>query len=159
MLISDLSSDVCSSELRGDDLEIDVGLQTDAAELLDVADASDADDQRRDHDRHDDHLDQADEDLPGRRQDVGDQPFARFGRNAMQHTADDDAECQRDENLPGETETGHAHRGLPCVDQRSEEHTSELQSLMRISYAVFCLKKKINKNNRSITHIYKSRTN
>src|SRR3546814_2172769 len=27
--------------------------------------------------------------------------------------------------------------------QRSEEHTSELQSLMRISYAVFCLKKKI----------------
>src|SRR3546814_20042040 len=32
-------------------------------------------------------------------------------------------------------------------DQRSEEHTSELQSLMRISYAVFCLKKK---NTRSI---------
>src|SRR3546814_9418497 len=28
------------------------------------------------------------------------------------------------------------------VDHRSEEHTSELQSLMRISYAVFCLKKK-----------------
>src|SRR3546814_5418607 len=28
-------------------------------------------------------------------------------------------------------------------DARSEEHTSELQSLMRISYAVFCLKKKI----------------
>src|SRR3546814_6058901 len=30
-------------------------------------------------------------------------------------------------------------------DERSEEHTSELQSLMRISYAVFCLNKKINK--------------
>src|SRR3546814_8457527 len=30
---------------------------------------------------------------------------------------------------------------------RSEEHTSELQSLMRISYAVFCLKKKNNTNN------------
>src|SRR3546814_9143446 len=29
-------------------------------------------------------------------------------------------------------------------DHRSEEHTSELQSLMRISYAVFCLKKKKN---------------
>src|SRR3546814_8605694 len=28
------------------------------------------------------------------------------------------------------------------MEQRSEEHTSELQSLMRISYAVFCLKKK-----------------
>src|SRR3546814_9500025 len=31
------------------------------------------------------------------------------------------------------------------LDMRSEEHTSELQSLMRISYAVFCLKKKMNK--------------
>src|SRR3546814_8270162 len=31
---------------------------------------------------------------------------------------------------------------LICVAARSEEHTSELQSLMRISYAVFCLKKK-----------------
>src|SRR3546814_7973164 len=30
------------------------------------------------------------------------------------------------------------------MDERSEEHTSELQSLMRISYAVFCLKKKKN---------------
>src|SRR3546814_10023690 len=37
------------------------------------------------------------------------------------------------------------HYSLP----RSEEHTSELQSLMRISYAVFCLKKK-KKNNNSI---------
>src|SRR3546814_3077001 len=35
-----------------------------------------------------------------------------------------------------------AQAGLPRPD-RSEEHTSELQSLMRISYAVFCLKKKI----------------
>src|SRR3546814_5081475 len=32
------------------------------------------------------------------------------------------------------------------VTERSEEHTSELQSLMRISYAVFCLKKKRQKN-------------
>src|SRR3546814_10412050 len=30
----------------------------------------------------------------------------------------------------------------PKIDERSEEHTSELQSLMRISYAVFCLKTK-----------------
>src|SRR3546814_6098808 len=34
----------------------------------------------------------------------------------------------------------------PC--NRSEEHTSELQSLMRISYAVFCLKKKKNTHNK-----------
>src|SRR3546814_9155240 len=33
-------------------------------------------------------------------------------------------------------------RATPCAPSRSEEHTSELQSLMRISYAVFCLKKK-----------------
>src|SRR3546814_10781169 len=32
--------------------------------------------------------------------------------------------------------------GNSDIDMRSEEHTSELQSLMRISYAVFCLKKK-----------------
>src|SRR3546814_1955031 len=35
----------------------------------------------------------------------------------------------------------HWHRHPPLV-HRSEEHTSELQSLMRISYTVFCLKKK-----------------
>src|SRR3546814_6071052 len=39
---------------------------------------------------------------------------------------------------------------LQCEFERSEEHTSELQSLMRISYAVFCLKKKnINKSTRT----------
>src|SRR3546814_4563477 len=36
----------------------------------------------------------------------------------------------------------HAHLAALAVGERSEEHTSELQSLMRISYAVFCLKKK-----------------
>src|SRR3546814_8601786 len=35
-------------------------------------------------------------------------------------------------------------RGMILLVNRSEEHTSELQSLMRISYAVFCLKKKNN---------------
>src|SRR3546814_8913740 len=38
------------------------------------------------------------------------------------------------------------------IEERSEEHTSELQSLMRISYAVFCLKKKLVKN-RQLLHI------
>src|SRR3546814_5423900 len=37
---------------------------------------------------------------------------------------------------------------LTTVDGRSEEHTSELQSLMRISYAVFCLKQKTICNNK-----------
>src|SRR3546814_3636058 len=36
------------------------------------------------------------------------------------------------------------------LDVRSEEHTSELQSLMRISYAVFCLKKKKKQPNKTI---------
>src|SRR3546814_9955260 len=36
--------------------------------------------------------------------------------------------------------------GVTVAKARSEEHTSELQSLMRISYAVFCLKKKKHKN-------------
>src|SRR3546814_3618890 len=36
----------------------------------------------------------------------------------------------------------HPLPASPCLRRRSEEHTSELQSLMRISYAVFCLKKK-----------------
>src|SRR3546814_5051493 len=49
------------------------------------------------------------------------------------------------------TDSGHC--------RRSEEHTSELQSLMRISYAVFCLKKKtqeknIDNNNNHIQHTY-----
>src|SRR3546814_9001511 len=48
---------------------------------------------------------------------------------------------------------GSQHTRLPVFDgsidnlKRSEEHTSELQSLMRISYAVFCLKKKQKQHN------------
>src|SRR3546814_2570243 len=41
---------------------------------------------------------------------------------------------------PARTRRAGRRRGPRCA--RSEEHTSELQSLMRISYAVFCLKKK-----------------
>src|SRR3546814_3745350 len=44
-----------------------------------------------------------------------------------------------------------AHSG-----HRSEEHTSELQSLMRISYAVFCLKKKTHNTNRNKNKIEQS---
>src|SRR3546814_6120596 len=60
---------------------------------------------------------------------------------------------QREREMLGIGEEGGKRYswGYPsCPDleqhKRSEEHTSELQSLMRISYAVFCLKKK-NKNN------------
>src|SRR3546814_6015689 len=40
---------------------------------------------------------------------------------------------------------------------RSEEHTSELQSLMRISYAVFCLKKKNKQENKENRYVNKKR--
>src|SRR3546814_7961626 len=57
---------------------------------------------------------------------------------------------------------GEGHRPVDRLDEhepqrvhvgatRSEEHTSELQSLMRISYAVFCLKKKKKQENRMVT--------
>src|SRR3546814_3910769 len=52
----------------------------------------------------------------------------------------------RQENIWVTDIAGVVHEGRT---ERSEEHTSELQSLMRISYAVFCLKKKITKR---ITH-------
>src|SRR3546814_5567459 len=45
-------------------------------------------------------------------------------------------------NGAGKTSTLRSIMGLIDRKGRSEEHTSELQSLMRISYAVFCLKKK-----------------
>src|SRR3546814_9220232 len=42
---------------------------------------------------------------------------------------------------------------------RSEEHTSELQSLMRISYAVFCLKKKTLESHSQLQSVHKLQTN
>src|SRR3546814_5802253 len=44
--------------------------------------------------------------------------------------------------VPPVENAGHVAKRKERARQRSEEHTSELQSLMRISYAVFCLKKK-----------------
>src|SRR3546814_1689550 len=58
----------------------------------------------------------------------------------------------------GWTSPGSSYRGpfVPCGFtrrfSRSEEHTSELQSLMRISYAVFCLKKKKTRYNQTLVH-------
>src|SRR3546814_10256991 len=48
----------------------------------------------------------------------------------------------RHPRIPDRIVAGAGHGGGDRVRRRSEEHTSELQSLMRISYAVFCLKKK-----------------
>src|SRR3546814_4364716 len=62
----------------------------------------------------------------------------------------------------GDGGRAHALPAAPAQAQgaaravRSEEHTSELQSLMRISYAVFCLKKKTTKHDKHYTHHNKS---
>src|SRR3546814_3986689 len=61
----------------------------------------------------------------------------------------DRADHADDPEIEFEREGGSKHAEI-----RSEEHTSELQSLMRISYAVFCLKKKtIKRRNRSIYNL------
>src|SRR3546814_2451980 len=52
--------------------------------------------------------------------------------------------CQAVQQPGARLGRGDAARGPVQQPDRSEEHTSELQSLMRISYAVFCLKKKKN---------------
>src|SRR3546814_7100417 len=63
--------------------------------------------------------------------------------------ASDDDRPVHDDRLPqirGQLiERQHDFRDQRRGETRSEEHTSELQSLMRISYAVFCLKKKTNR--------------
>src|SRR3546814_6178369 len=53
-----------------------------------------------------------------------------------------------DRHLVGVWLEKHSTRGRLNLYRRSEEHTSELQSLMRSSYAVFCLKKKKHNNNK-----------
>src|SRR3546814_2555947 len=58
-------------------------------------------------------------------------------RNRVRHYPEEDANRPR-------FRCYHTNDPFPSRN-RSEEHTSELQSLMRISYAVFCLKKKTNK--------------
>src|SRR3546814_2426720 len=61
-----------------------------------------------------------------------------------------------------ERETSECHGHVPPevmdVRRRSEEHTSELQSLMRISYAVFCLKKKKSRDRQRLHNLTDSRS-
>src|SRR3546814_1012892 len=112
MRISDWSSDVCSSDLQ-EHLQLFPGRHRRRAAVA------------RDHDR-----------AAG----VG-VAAARVERFVAQPAAQEAgheriASAEHVEHVHLEALADHA------VVQRSEEHTSELQSLMRISYAVFCLKKK-----------------
>src|SRR3546814_13843843 len=82
-------------------------------------------------------------------------PYTTLFRSAVVHVqAVDDRGCGRDQvevefalqPLLHDFEVQEAQEAAAEAEsQRSEEHTSELQSLMRISYAVFCLKKKKHK--------------
>src|SRR3546814_20237485 len=70
-------------------------------------------------------------------------PYTTLFRSHSRDGAQRDAWHGRDHHHQQGDDADHADLGR--YRRRSEEHTSELQSLMRISYAVFCLKKK-NKN-------------
>src|SRR3546814_4075672 len=79
-------------------------------------------------------------------------PFKREGRHTAPSNADFDAGLRAQDPAWGVRDLemvadlaaaqGFAAPLIEAMPARSEEHTSELQSLMRISYAVFCLKKK-----------------
>src|SRR3546814_3166798 len=130
-------------------------------EHLDLTHPSDAPDQGEDEENEDgEDEDQGEED---QEQGEGDPQAAEMAGETAEGVEEGDADDEtRSEQDMGEGEPGEeSEEGMmpvrpnrPWTDipegfdykaYRSEEHTSELQSLMRISYAVFCLKKK-NKN-------------
>src|SRR3546814_7395017 len=133
MRISDWSSDVCSSDLqllpqqgrpavRGVDppARLDAAFPAEVVEasLRDIGDAGAGQrDLRRDV----------------RRRASGFDGAAWTGQDRCRCGGKDKRQCHDDYPSSGATRRS---------EKRSEEHTSELQSLMRISYAVFCLKKK-----------------
>src|SRR3546814_4495443 len=118
MRISDWSSDVCASDLFGNPLD---GLQ------LDFHGGGGAADDRRG-------------DLRRVAHDAGVQG------GGIRHSGAGEAEGHGQNQGARGSAKQLLHLRCSCdllfMSRRSEEHTSELQSLMRISYAVFCLKKK-----------------
>src|SRR3546814_4098036 len=68
--------------------------------------------------------------------------MARGARSARARLAMGRSSLDREAGRKGACAPGHTRARRGEISERSEEHTSELQSLMRISYAVFCLKKK-----------------
>src|SRR3546814_2061584 len=131
MRISDWSSDVCSSDLgnRDGDREFEI-----------IARRSEGDRGRAriigfDELPHPETDDELDNEIDSER-DRDPYDIARNGDDLASLEAEhrDDREQQRDQR--------------DRRDFRSEEHTSELQSLLRISYAVFCLKHKNNSQNK-----------
>src|SRR3546814_10499806 len=94
------------------------------------------------------HLPENEDEQRGGAERLGEHAYAhdRPPPEAVGHGAGDENEEQRGEELRQADEAQMQRIPGEIVDPpRSEEHTSELQSLMRISYAVFCLKKKTQK--------------
>src|SRR3546814_4659281 len=121
MRISDWSSDVCSSDLDTDWTGFDDGTR-DVPPLLKAAFASGKP-----------ILEGADFSLDD------------LKAIQMELVNSETSLLQRNDHIPVNWSagiTGGTTIQLPDGELRSEEHTSELQSLMRLSYAVFCLKKK-----------------
>src|SRR3546814_1400203 len=115
MRISDWSSDVCSSDLA------------DGAGVLQVGDNNNA------------AISQAGDVGGSLAVQLGDGNLASSVQTATSNSAWSAIVQNGDLNTAGVTQSGTDDTSSV---ERSEEHTSELQSLMRISYAVFCLKKK-----------------
>src|SRR3546814_8774209 len=82
-------------------------------------------------------------------QEVGSFTFSNFGGSVRFTQANAFLEIRSADVIPGSPALISSET-LSDVFGRSEEHTSELQSLMRISYAVFCLKKKKTQTNNKI---------
>src|SRR3546814_9164394 len=136
MRISDWSSDVCSSDLVGKHAPDDADRAAFAHHEIEqpqhlVEQQQHGGDHQRSQQRH---CDQAGDIAVNTRQALDFRVVSQFRRSLAQLWP------QPSINV---VLTGGV--ASPCQNQaalRSEEHTSELQSLMRISYAVFCLKKK-----------------
>src|SRR3546814_6119487 len=126
MRISDWSSDVCSSDLAG------VG-----EDRRKASEAERAEPVRKGEPRHRDGDHEG-----GRRAAAIGAEEGEIEHFRQRHPGHRDEEQRRQRD-----EVDEAVEGLAALlaEDRSEEHTSELQSLMRISYAVFCWKKKKHK--------------
>src|SRR3546814_8304743 len=129
MRISDWSSDVCSSDLRG------------RVELRPPVEEVRHHPRENQHQRHHQDLDEDE----GHRA-----PVDLAGGDLAGQLAGDLVDIVMDRRHTAQEEQREAERRM----HRSEEHTSELQSLMRISYAVFCLKTKKQKPHKLSTKTY-----
>src|SRR3546814_1847965 len=69
-------------------------------------------------------------------------PGGSLGPELQEQQVETDTPPERDLDDLGAELVRWREKARAAAEERSEEHTSELQSLMRISYAVFCLKKK-----------------